>query len=60
VDLGAFRFPSYGSHYSPFIVCLIVTFMAGAAALLWGPSTLAHFRYGRSRPPAPSDGTPDL
>ena len=56
INLSVFLFPNYGSHYDPFIVCLIVTFMAGAVAVLWGPSTLAHFRLGRPRPSA----TPDL
>jgi membrane protease YdiL (CAAX protease family) len=40
--------PSYGLHYDPVMVCI---FAAGAAALvtfLWGPETLAHYRYARA------------
>jgi uncharacterized protein len=39
--------PTYGLEYDPFIATII---MAGAAAVvifLWGPETLAHYRYAR-------------
>lgn len=43
-------FPDYGSYYDPFVMCVILAPVAGIAAALWGPSTLARFRYARGRP----------
>lgn len=33
-----FSFPKYGSHYDPFVACLILTFAAATVTFLSGPS----------------------
>jgi len=38
---------NYGSFYDPFITFVILTLAAGAIVALWGPATLARFRYAR-------------
>lgn len=43
-NVAEFMFPNYGSHYDPMITCLILTVVAGAVVLLWGPRTLDRFR----------------
>ncbi len=48
-NVSQFSFPNYGSHYDPFVVGLILTFMAAIVTLVWGPETLARYRYARSR-----------
>lgn len=40
-------FPNYGSHYDPFFTCLITAFTAAIVILVWGPETLARYRYAR-------------
>jgi uncharacterized protein len=40
-NVSQFSFPNYGSHYDPFVVGLILTFMAAIVTLVWGPETLA-------------------
>ncbi|HWT02832.1 MAG TPA: CPBP family intramembrane glutamic endopeptidase [Pyrinomonadaceae bacterium] len=47
-NVAQFSFPNYGSHYDPFIAWLILTCAAAAVALLWGPQTLARYRYARA------------
>lgn len=42
-------FPVDGSYYDPRITGLIVTFAAVIVAVLWGPNTLAQYRYAWSR-----------
>lgn len=44
-NMGQFSFPNYGSHYDPFIVCLILTAAAATVTFLWGAKTLARYRY---------------
>jgi membrane protease YdiL (CAAX protease family) len=39
--------PGYGWHYDPFLALVITTMTAGIVAFLWGPKTLARFRYAR-------------
>jgi membrane protease YdiL (CAAX protease family) len=39
-------FPNFGSHWDPSIVAPIVAFAAAAVTFLWGPNTLARYRYG--------------
>ncbi|MBI3676591.1 MAG: CPBP family intramembrane metalloprotease [Proteobacteria bacterium] len=46
-NVGMFLFPNYGSHYDPFTTFVVLALAAGAIAFLWGPATLARFRYGR-------------
>ena len=48
-NVSQFSFPNYGSHYDPFIVGLILTFMAAIVTFVWGPETLARYRCARSR-----------
>lgn len=48
-NVGYFLFPNYGSHYDPFVAFWILLLATGAIVLLWGPRTLAQFRYGRDR-----------
>jgi len=40
-------FPNYGSHYDPFVTCLIYWLTAGIVIFAWGPKTLARFRFAR-------------
>lgn len=47
-NVSQFSFPNYGSHYDPFIVGLTLTFTAAIVVFVWGPQTLARFRYARS------------
>jgi uncharacterized protein len=39
-------YPTFGSHYDPFVTCVTTTAAASIVALLWGPRTLARLRYG--------------
>ena len=41
-------FPINGSFYDPRITALIVTFVAVIVTVVWGPKTLAQYRYARS------------
>ncbi|MFN0194765.1 MAG: CPBP family intramembrane glutamic endopeptidase [Aestuariivirga sp.] len=47
MNLGEFLFPRYGSHYDPFIAFTILAAVAATIVFLWGPRTLARFRYAR-------------
>ncbi len=40
-------FPNYGSHYDPFFVWLVITIAAVMVTFIWGPKTLARYRYAR-------------
>ncbi len=42
-------FPNFGSHWDPRIVAPIVVVVAAIATFLWGPKTLARYRYGSRR-----------
>jgi hypothetical protein len=46
-NVSQFLFPNYGSHYDPFIAGLTLTLTAAGVAVLWGPETLARYRFGR-------------
>jgi membrane protease YdiL (CAAX protease family) len=48
VNVSVFMFPNYGSHYDPFLTLLISVVIAAVAIVLWGPDTLARYRYGQS------------
>jgi membrane protease YdiL (CAAX protease family) len=39
--------PSYGWHYDPSVAAVITAVAAAIVIFLWGPKTLARFRYGR-------------
>ena len=39
--------PSYGWHYDPFVALVITAVAAAIVTFLWGPKTLARFRYAR-------------
>ena len=45
INLSWALFPVEGSYYDPFVASLILTISAVAVVCLWGPSTLALFRY---------------
>jgi CAAX protease family protein len=47
VNVSEFSFPNYGSYYDPFISDAILVVMVVIATFLWGPKTLARFRYVR-------------
>ncbi len=40
-------FPVYGSYYDPFIASIIIAITVAIVLFLWGPKTLARFRYAR-------------
>lgn len=40
-NVSQFSFPNYGSHYDPFVACVILTFTAAAVTFLFGPKTPA-------------------
>ncbi len=46
-NVSQFLFPNYGSHYDPFIAFLILAFTAVIVIFVWGPETLARYRYAR-------------
>lgn len=46
-NVSQFLFPNYGSHYDPLVAGLILALTAVAVAVLWGPETLARYRFGR-------------
>jgi len=45
LNVSFFLFPVDGSFYDPRITGLIVTLAAGIVAAVWGPRTLARYRY---------------
>ncbi|GAB4465413.1 MAG: type II CAAX endopeptidase family protein [Anaerolineae bacterium] len=49
-NVSVFLFPNYGSHYNPFITCIITWLMAALVIFGWGPRTLARYRYTRTNP----------
>ena len=48
-NVSQFSFPNHGSHYDPLATVLILAFTAAMVVFLWGPQTLARYRYARSR-----------
>lgn len=55
-NVSQFLFPNYGSHYDPFVAGLILTLTAGGAVVLWGPETLARYRFGQRLPSSSARG----
>jgi len=47
INVSTFLFPNYGSHYDPFVAFIITAVAAAIVAFLWGPETLARYRYAR-------------
>lgn len=45
MNVSEFLFPNYGSHYDPAITGTITVITAVIVTFLWGPKTLAQFRY---------------
>jgi uncharacterized protein len=54
INVSEFLFPNYGSHYDPLLSGSIITVIAMIVTFLWGPKTLARFRY--ASPQAPQTG----
>ena len=48
-NVSQFSFPNHGSHYDPRVAGLILAFTAAMVVFLWGPQTLARYRFARSR-----------
>jgi hypothetical protein len=46
-NVSEFLFPNYGSAYDPFVTGIIMAVVVAIVAFLWGPRTLARFRYAR-------------
>lgn len=44
-NVSEFLFPNYGSHYDPVVSGIITGIVAAVVAFLWGPKTLAQYRY---------------
>jgi membrane protease YdiL (CAAX protease family) len=51
VNVSVYMFPNYGSHYNPSLSLLISAVMAAIIIVVWGPATLARYRYGRLSDP---------
>jgi membrane protease YdiL (CAAX protease family) len=45
-NLSLALFPNYGSHWDPAVAGVITAIVTVIVAFLWGPSTLARYRYG--------------
>jgi uncharacterized protein len=45
VNVSEFSFPNYGSHYDPFISCIIFALVAAIVVFLWGPRTFTRYRF---------------
>jgi uncharacterized protein len=44
-NVSAFSFPNYGSHNDPVIVGVVTAVVVLVVTLLWGPKTLARFKF---------------
>jgi len=51
VNIGQTVWPFYGTtgYYNPFVASIFLIIVATIATILWGPQTLAHYRYARLR-----------
>ena len=45
MNVSEFLFPNYGSHYDPAVTGVITAIVATMVTFLWGPKTLARYRY---------------
>lgn len=59
VNVSEFLYPVYGSYYDPFLFFIITALTAAFVALVWGPKTLARYRFARARRTAPHHGVAD-
>jgi membrane protease YdiL (CAAX protease family) len=46
INVSLALFPISGSYYDPFVMFAILLVAVGLAVFMWGPLTLAHYRYG--------------
>lgn len=61
VNVSEFSFPNDGSHYDPLISDAILVVIVVIATFLWGPKTLARYRYVRvPQSQGQSEGTGEL
>ena len=51
INVTAFLFPNFGSHYDPFITWILVTIVAATVTSLWGPKTLARLQWKHTDAP---------
>jgi membrane protease YdiL (CAAX protease family) len=49
-NVSVFLFPNYGSHNNPFVTGVITWVTAGVVTILWGPKTLARYRFAGANP----------
>ena len=45
INVCDFMFPNYGSDYNPEVFAIIIGIIATAVVILWGPGTLARYRF---------------
>ena len=45
INVCDFMFPNYGSGYNPEVFAIIIGIIAAAVTILWGPETLARYRF---------------
>jgi hypothetical protein len=56
-NVSQFSFPNHGPHYDPFVVGLVLAFVAAIVTVVCGPETLARDgNYARSRRPVAERG----
>jgi len=46
-NVGVYLYPNQGSYYDPFITGVLIIAAAAVVVFLWGPRTLARFRFAR-------------
>ena len=49
INVSIFLFPNLGSHYDPVVTAVITWIIAGVVIFVWGPRTLAQYRYAQIR-----------
>ena len=47
INVCDFMFPNYGSDYNPEVFAIIIGIIAAAVVILWGPGTLARYRFSK-------------
>lgn len=48
LNISPYLIPNYGSHYDPFIFCVLLSIVVLAIVLLWDAKTLTRFRYSEN------------
>lgn len=51
INLSEFLFPNNGSHYDPFAASIFIWLAAAIVIFIWGPRTLARYRFARTLSP---------